>query len=277
MSHIDGPLYTEVAGPAGAPPMVFVHPNPMDSACWMFQMAHFSTWYRCIAIDLPGYGRSPGASPGLTMEEIADACWEAVDAVTSRQGAVLVGCSVGSNVVEHMYHRRPASTDAVVVSGTGWNEVKDFAPRRIAAYREHGIDYRYDYTLQDLSPEFRETPLAHWLATLFTERNASADLETIITMFEALAVPDPDWLHAELAAPVLILSGSQDSAHASAFALRDRLPDVEMVVVQDAGHACQIEQPWVFDAEMMRFLAAHGHSHLPVPAATSGEVVGVTP
>lgn len=265
MSSIDGPLYTEVAGPADAPVMVFVHPNPMDSACWLYQMAHFSTWYRCIAIDLPGYGRSPSARPGLTMEEIADACWDAVDAISTRPGAVLVGCSVGSNVVQHMYHRRPAGTDAVVVSGTGWREVKDFAPRRIEAYRTHGIDYRFDYTLQDLSPEFRQTPLATWLATLFTERNEFADLETIITMFEALAVPDPQWLQSELRAPVLILSGSQDSAHASAFDLRDRLPDVEMVVVQDAGHACQIEQPWVFDTEMIRFLRANGHAHLPGP------------
>lgn len=272
MSHIDGPLYAEVVGPADAPPMVFVHPNPMDSACWLYQMAHFSTWYRCIAIDLPGYGRSPAAGPGLTMAEIADACWDVVDRLaTSTAHAVLVGCSVGSNVVQHMYHRRPEATDAVVVSGTGWSEVKDFAPRRIAAYREQGIGYRYDYTLQDLSPQFRQTPLAGWLASLFSERNEHADLETIITMFEALAVPDPEWLQADLRAPVLILSGSEDSAHVSAFALRDRLPDVEMVVLEGAGHACQIEQPWVFDAEMMRFLHAHGHGHLPVPAMAEQE------
>jgi pimeloyl-ACP methyl ester carboxylesterase/predicted MFS family arabinose efflux permease len=274
MSRIDGPLYAEVAGPVDAPPMVFVHPNPMDSACWLYQMAHFSTWYRCIAIDLPGYGRSPGAQPGLTMEDIADACWEVVDRVTAREGAVLVGCSVGSTVVQHMYHRRPKATDAVILSGTGWHEVKDFPRQRIAAYREFGIDYRYDYTLQDMSPEFRRTPMAHWLAGLFTERNGTADLETIVRMFEALAVPDPDWLQADLAAPVLILSGSLDGAHAAAFALRDRLPSVEMVVLQDAGHACHIEQPWVYDAEIIRFLAGRGHTRLPVTPPTDAGQVG---
>jgi pimeloyl-ACP methyl ester carboxylesterase len=272
MTHIDGPLYAEVAGPADAPPMVFVHPNPMDSACWLYQMAHFSTWYRCIAIDLPGYGRSPSARPGLTMEEIADACWDVVDRITtSTEPAVLVGCSVGSNVVQHMYHRRPASTHSVVLSGTGWSPVKEFAPRRITAYQEQGIGYRYDYTLQDLSPAFRQNPIATWLATLFTERNEYADLETIITMFEALGVPDPEWLQKDLDAPVLILSGSEDTAHQSAFALRDRLPDVEMVVLHGAGHACQIEQPWVFDAEMIRFLHEHGHTQLPAPAPAEAE------
>jgi pimeloyl-ACP methyl ester carboxylesterase len=56
--HIEGPLYYERMGRSG-PVIAFVHPNPMNQSCWIFQMAHLSTWYRCIAIDIPGYGRSP--------------------------------------------------------------------------------------------------------------------------------------------------------------------------------------------------------------------------
>lgn len=264
MPHIQGRLFAEVMGPEGAPPMVFVHPNPLDSSCWLFQMAHFSTWYRCIAVDLPGYGRSPVATPGLTMTEIAEACWDAVDRLTATPGAVLVGCSVGSYVVQHMYHSRPETTDAVVLSGAAWRPVKAFAPRRIADYRTYGIGFRHEYTMAVLSPEFAQTPLAQWYAALLTERNESADLNTIITMFEAVGLPDPDWLQAELRAPVLILSGSKDHSHEAAFALRDRLPDVEMVTVEGAGHACFLEQPTVFDREVIRFLRSHGHSWLPV-------------
>lgn len=266
MSHIQGPLYREVMGPETAPPMVFVHPNPMDSSCWLFQMAHFSTWYRCIAIDLPGYGRSPVATPGLGMDEVADACWDAVDRSTSSTGAVLVGCSVGSNVAQRMYHLRPTSTDALILAGAGWKAVKDFVPRRVADYRQHGIGYRHQHALEGLSPDFAQTPVARWLATLFTERNGTADLDTIITMFEALGVSDPAWLHAELRAPVLILNGSLDRNHDAGRALRDRLPDAELVTIEGAGHACHIEQPWAFDQEVIRFLRAHGHTHLPRPS-----------
>src|SRR5262249_19547085 len=95
--HIDGPLYYETLGKSG-PVMAFVHPNPMDQSCWIFQMAQMSTWFRCIAIDLPGYGKSPKARAGLTMQDIAQACWEATDDAYPGERAILVGCSIGSSM-----------------------------------------------------------------------------------------------------------------------------------------------------------------------------------
>ncbi len=262
MSAVGGPLYREVMGPDDAPPMLFVHPNPMDSSSWMFQLAHFSSWYRCIAVDLPGYGRSPSAAAGLSMDDVAAACWDAVDRTTSRRDVVLVGCSVGSNVVQRMYHLRPEATDALVLVGAGWKPVKDFVPRRVADYRRHGLGFRYEHTLAGMSEQFAGTPLAAWFASMFTERNETADLDTIIAMFEALGVPDPEWLQGDLHAPVLIMAGSLDKMEEKE-ALRDRLPDARLVTIEGAGHACHLEQPWVFDREVIRFLRAHGHDHLP--------------
>ena len=117
-------------------------------------MAHLSTWYRCIAIDIPGYGRSPKADAGLTMTDMADACWEAIDDATPGERAILVGCSVGSSLAPHMYHRRPDKTAALVLSGTGYNPTKEFTQKRIDNYTADGIDYRWRYTFEDLSPAF---------------------------------------------------------------------------------------------------------------------------
>ena len=161
--HIDGPLYYERMGRTG-PVMAFVHPNPMDQSCWIFQMAHMSTWFRCIAIDMPGYGRSPKAQPGLTMDDMAQACWEAIDEVAPGEPAILVGCSVGSALVP--LHASPSAR-----SDRGADPLRHRLQSRArsspsAASRttsEHGIDYRWGYTFEDLSPAFRATPLAHVL------------------------------------------------------------------------------------------------------------------
>ena len=143
--------------------MVFVHPNPMDSSCWIYQMAHFSTWYRTIGIDLPGYGRSPRAAAGVTMEEIADACWEAVDRVTD-EPAILVGCSVGAWLAPYMAHLRPGQVVAMVLTGVGYSPDKEFARRRIASYAEQGVAFRREHTYAVLSRSFGQTPMAAYLA-----------------------------------------------------------------------------------------------------------------
>jgi pimeloyl-ACP methyl ester carboxylesterase len=255
--HIEGPLYYERMGRNG-PLMAFVHPNPMDQSCWIFQMAQLSTWYRCMAIDVPGYGRSPKAKPGLTMQDTAQACWEAIDDVARGEKAILVGCSVGSAVITYMHHERPQRTAALILSGTGYNPDKAFAPRRIKEYREYGIDYRWRYTFDDFSPAFRATPMARFFADMFAERNFCADLQTIIYQFEAHAKRDAEDHQARIACPTIILSGSEDATHQSAFALKARIPGCEMKVLPGAGHACQIEQPWLFNRLMIEFLTKHG-------------------
>ena len=193
-NHIHGPLYYERMGRTG-PVIAFVHPNPMDQSCWIFQMAHLSTWYRCIAIDIPGYGRSPKADAGLTMDDMAQACWEAIDDVAPGEKAILAGCSVGSSIAPYMYHQRPDKTAAMVLCGTGYNPTKEFTKKRIDNYSAEGIAYRWRYTFEDMSAAFRVTPMAHFFANMFTERNDHADPETIIHQFRALATPYPEGHH----------------------------------------------------------------------------------
>jgi len=266
--HIRGPLYYERMGRTG-PVIAFIHPNPIDNACWIFQMAHFSTWYRCIAIDIPGYGRSPKADAGLTMTDMAEACWEAIDEVAPGESAILVGCSVGSSLAPHMYHLRPGKTAALVLSGTGYNPTKEFTKKRIENYTANGIDYRWAYTFEDLSASFRTTPMAHFFANLFTERNRYADVETIIHQFKALAQPYPEEHHERIRCPVIILTGSEDGSHPASFALKARIPNCELKTLPGAGHACQIEQPWLFDRFMIEFLTRHGL--FPGAAGTAGD------
>ena len=264
-AHIQGPLYYERAGRTG-PIIAFVHPNPMDQSCWLYQMAHFSTWYRCIAIDLPGYGRSPKADAGLRMEDVAEACWEAIDDCFPGEPVILAGCSIGSALLPYMHNLQEDRTKAIVVCGTGYDPKKEFAPGRIKAYTEQGVDYRWDYTFQDFSPVFRPSPLAHYFASIFTERNDLADVETIILQFQALMQPEPGGHHAKIKCPMTILTGSEDSAHQRAFALKERVRGCELRVLPGAGHACQMEQPWLFDRMMIEFLRKHGLFPGPPPA-----------
>ena len=121
-AHIAGPLYWERHGSSGHP-MLFVHPNPMDHTCWLYQLAHLSTWFRTVGVDLPGYGRSPRAEVGVSMDDVALACWDALDQ-SAGEPAILVGLSVGGEVIRRMAHQRPEHTLALIIAGHGYRPVR---------------------------------------------------------------------------------------------------------------------------------------------------------
>ena len=252
-----GDLHAVAVGTAG-PPMLFLHPNPLDWSCWLYQMAHFSTWYRTVAVDLPGYGRSPGAGPGLTMTDVADACWAALDRLlgplAEPEPVVIVGCSVGAWTAVHMARARPQEVAATVLSGVGYTPGKEFAPKRIAGYSEGGLAYRRTHAYEVVSEAFGTTERGRYLIEAILERDDTADVATIIEMFRALGEPDPDDFWTGLQVPTLIVTGSLDNAHRRALELKDHIPDVEIVTIDDAGHTCALEQPRRFDEAMINFL-----------------------
>ena len=257
--HIDGPLYWEQLGKTGRP-VVFVHPNPMDHSCWLYQMDHFSTWYRCISVDLPGYGKSATAQPGLTIADLGAGCWEALDQVAPGEPAILVGESVGWHVVMHMANQQPARTSAIIMSGCAYHPEPRPVPDNIPAFIKHGMAARGPKIVGLYSPAFRDTPLASYFTRSFVERNRFGDAQSIIEVLRALGPHprDPEWLFEGAKAPALIITGSEDGSHQGAFALQQRIPGCDLVTIEGAGHACNLEQPWEWDAHALRFLAKHG-------------------
>lgn len=259
--HINAPLNWERLGKHGHP-MVFVHPKPTDLSCWAYQMAHFSTWFRTIAVDLPGYGRSPTTEPGLTMEDIADACWEAVDEV-SPEPTVVVGISVGSSVAQHMAAMRPERTLALTITAGGYFPVTDqryqaVIARSVEQYRSQGIAARRPKVFEGFAPDFAPTPLASYFADIFAERNDTADVETIVRMLELLGKGNPDWVRAGITSPTLIITGSADPGHQAHRQLQTLIAGARLAVMEGAGHCCNIERPWEYDAHLLGFLREVG-------------------
>ena len=94
-------IWYEVKG--DAPAMVLVHANPFDHDLWLYQAAHFSTWFKVIGIDIRGYGRSDKVTTSYSLKDMCDD----VLGVMSDLGierAILGGCSVGSGIANSGEH-----------------------------------------------------------------------------------------------------------------------------------------------------------------------------
>ena len=252
-----GPLYFEQQGATGRP-MVFLHSTPDDHRLWLHQTAHFSAWYRTIAIDQAGYGRSPAVRDGVTLEDQAAACWDTIDRVSS-DAIILHGNSMGAGVARVMVLQRPARVAALILSGTGYRP--DGAAIQLAwkkRYQQEGIGLRHHQVLDHFSEKARQWPLVQHYARMVVALNNEGTLASIIAMNQALAGGMSEETLARIAAPTLIICGTEDRTYPSAIELQKRIRGAQFAAIEGSGHACNFETPWEYDRHCIAFLQRLG-------------------
>ena len=104
----------DVAGPVGAPAIVFIHGTRLTRKAWTAQMTGLSDAYRTIAIDLPGHGAL--ADEPFTLAGATDQLAEVIDREAGGR-AIVVGLSLGGFVAMDLAARSPARVRGLVIAG----------------------------------------------------------------------------------------------------------------------------------------------------------------
>src|SRR5687768_5504712 len=146
-------IWYEVEG--GGPAMVLVHANPFDHDLWMYQSAHFSTWFTVVGIDIRGYGRSSKVTTPYSLEDMTnDVVGVMGDLSIAR--AVLGGCSVGSSIALLLALDHPELFDAVFMVG-GNSASSSRYQSRIDGYRKDLGDYHIKHLRELVAPAFADS------------------------------------------------------------------------------------------------------------------------
>lgn len=97
------------AGPA----VVMIHNGGTSSTIWRHQVDALADRHRVVAVDLPGFGRSPRPAAPVGLERMVDA----VAALIEAEGlapALLVGNCMGTNIAATVARRRPAAVTGIL-------------------------------------------------------------------------------------------------------------------------------------------------------------------
>ena len=107
-------IWFETAG--DGPAMILIHANPFDHDLWLYQTAHFSTWFKVITVDIRGYGRSDKVTDPFTLK---DMCNDVLGVLSDLQvdRAILGGCSVGSGTALLLALDYPELFKALILVG----------------------------------------------------------------------------------------------------------------------------------------------------------------
>lgn len=107
-------VFYQDSGPKDAPTMLFIHGWGCDVSFWQQQVEAFSDRYRCIALDMPGFGRSDKPHD---IAYTLGLCAKAVKAVADGAGSadlILIGHSMGAAVARQFLVDYPDTVEAVV-------------------------------------------------------------------------------------------------------------------------------------------------------------------
>lgn len=247
-------IHYETAG--AGPALVLIHAIPFDHTLWLYQMAHFSTWFQVIAMDLRGFGRSAKVTTPYSFEDMAnDVLGVMADEHVDR--AVVMGCSIGSKLALLLGGMWPERFSAVIQVG-GNSGPQDFE-RRITGYAsEPFAPYRRAHLRFGNRDGFGDEPLGRYFHDMFSERDPWHDPAAICAVFRALSAGDARPYLATYKLPTLIINGEFDNARPRGEETAKLIPGAHHRVLAGAGHACMIEDPAGFDALVIAFLKEHG-------------------
>ena len=243
-------IWYEVTGEG--PALVLIHANPFDHDLWLYQTAHFSTWFRVIGIDIRGYGRSAKVTAPFTLKDMCNDALSVMDELGIDR-AVLMGCSVGSGTAILLGLDHPDRFDAIILVG-GNSGSSDRYMRRVEGYRRDLGAYHLEHMQELVAPSFIESRLGRHLLNMFVEREARLSGEAIARVFMAGNATDTTQRLPEMKVPTLVINGEYDHSLKGGQRTASLVPGAVHRVLKGTGHACCIEDPAGFDALVLDFL-----------------------
>jgi 3-oxoadipate enol-lactonase len=237
-------------------PLVLVHANPFDRRMFVYQVAHLSTFFKVINIDLRGYGYSDKPDAPTTMVEMC----EDVVAVCKQEKAsqaVFTGVSVGGVMGLQLGLDHPEIFKALILVGCS-SQPGDRYQSRIDGYMNEGVaKYHIQHLASLVSKGFPETKLGKYLLGMHTEMDSRLSAPAIAEIFHALENRDLTARLPELKMPVLIMNGEFDNSLKRSREMSTKIAGAEHHVIAGAGHACCLEDPAAFDEVVLAFLRRH--------------------
>lgn len=231
-------------------PVIFTHGYASSTRMWKPQVEVLSQQYRFITWDIRGHGQSDGPddqaqySEALAVEDER----QVLEQLGVRQ-AVVGGLSLGGYLSLAFYLSHPAMVRALILCDTGpgyrnpvareqWNQT---AEARARAFEERGL------AALGRSPEVQASAQIHRSAEALARAARG-----ILAQFNSRVIEGLP----EIRVPTLIIVGERDTPFLNGSDyMAAKIPGARKVVIPDAGHSSNIDQPEAFNRAVLDFLS----------------------
>jgi pimeloyl-ACP methyl ester carboxylesterase len=252
--EVDGlPTYYEEAG--DGPPIVCFHAACQDTMMFRHVLDGLSDSYRVIAVDAPGHGKTLPPTGGEFQHITRHAEFEErLMDLLGLERPVIVGCSMGGNLVLELATRRPAGY-AAVISAEGADYTPTVAQLTLDMLLLNGQQIVECWS-QSLTGN--RTPADRAREVVWQIRRATP--EAMAGDLAGYAGFDKREEMKQIACPVLLLRGAADwlVSQEQVDATAERIPNSTVTVLEGTGHYPMIENPLEFNEAVRVFLTQVG-------------------
>lgn len=258
-------------GPASAPAIIFIHGLGSYAPAWKKQLAELSKSYRCIAIDLPGYGKSAKGEFDGGMAYNARIVLAFADKLGLRE-FTLAGHSMGGQIAITAALLAPERINKLVLAAPAGFETFDagekawfrdvvtargtkLTPAKAIVQNYHSNFYNFpdeaDFMIRDRLA-MRTAVDFDWYCYIIPKGVQGMVNETVYHRLP------------ELKMPVLVIFGANDQlipnrflnggTTASVAEAAKRIPNHTLILLPKVGHFVQFEGAAAFNAAITDFL-----------------------
>ncbi|GAB4328825.1 MAG: alpha/beta hydrolase [Calditrichia bacterium] len=255
------------------PAIVMIHGLGSYLPAWQKNIETLRQRARCIAVDLPGYGKSSKGDYPFSMEFYADVIHEMLQKLGIKE-AVIAGHSMGGQIAMVMALKYPEAVKGLVLVD----------PAGFEAFSAGEKQWFREVMTVDL---VKNTPVQQIRANVVANfYNMPSDAEFMITDRIALREdPDFEWYcYAvsrsvagmvdqpvidrlnDIRQPTLILFGENDNLIPNPYLHggktadiaeigHKKIPNSRLVIIPECGHFAQFEKPEIVNEAISKFLA----------------------
>ena len=271
MAHItttDGiRLYYEEAG--SGDPIVFVHEFAGDYRSYETQLRFFARRYRCIAFNARGYPPSdvPEDWQQYSQERARDDIRDVLDGL-GLATAHIVGISMGGFATLHFGFTYQDRARSLVIAGCGYGAHPDVRQHFLEEAQASAKNFETlgmakaaeTYALGPTRVQYQNKDPRGWAE--FRDQLAQHSTEGSARTMRGVQSRRPSLYDLTdkmktITSPTLIMTGDEDWQCLEPGVLMKRMiPTSALVVMPNAGHAINIEEPAAFNQHLMDFFHA---------------------
>lgn len=239
-------IHYEVHGKG--PVILLTHGYSATSQMWRGQIEPLTQAHTLVVWDMRGHGQTDYPqdpdqySEAMTVGDIA----ALLDAVGAKS-AIVGGLSLGGYMSLAFHRVHPERVRALLIVDTGPGFKKDAAR---ATWNERALQTAQEYETEGLA---RLQRLSKEMATA-THRSADGLAGAARGM---LTQKDAQVIHSlpAIAVPTLVVAGADDKPFLAATDyMAAKIPRAQKVIIADAGHSVNLDQPELFNRAVVAFL-----------------------